>query len=95
MIDFTEITNIAGQRHNARQFENDITRQSGASREQDEQAAAEILRLLGLNVSDLLLEIGKIESELYDDARDDETRFEIIDRACANLRYYLTDVIGE
>lgn len=95
MKNFTQIANIAGQRHNAKMFEADTERQSGATRQADEAAAKRILEALGLDCDKILLKIGEIESELYDDVRDDETRFELIDKACADLRYILTNVIGE
>ena len=95
MKNFTEIVNIAGQRHNAKMFETDTDRQSGAARQADEQAAKKILRELELDPDKLLEKIGEIESELYDDARDTETVLELIDRACADLRRMITNAIGE
>ena len=95
MKNFTEIANIAGQRHNTKMFETDIDRQSGASRQADEQAAKKILCELEIYPDKLLEKIGEIESELYDDARDNETVLELIDRACADLRFMITNAIGE
>lgn len=94
-MDFQKIQQIAQLRTHEKIFEDKITKETGKSRERDEAAAKRILEALGLNCEKILLKIGEIESELYDDARDDETRFELIDKAVADLRYILTNVIGE
>lgn len=95
MINWTEIVNLAGQRHNSKMFESEIEKKTGTSREKDEQITRKILCELGLDPEKLLEKIGTIESELYDDARDTDTILEIIDKACADLRYMITNAIGE
>ena len=95
MKNFAEIANIAGQRHNIKMFETDIDRQSGAARQADEQAAKKILCELEIDPDKLLEKIGEIESELYDDTRDNKTVLELIDRACSDLRFMITNAIGE
>lgn len=94
-MDFKKIKEIASVRIYEKTFENMITKGTGASRQADERAAKMILEALEFDCEKILLKLGEIESELYDDARDDETRFELIDKACADLRYILTNVIGE
>lgn len=88
--DWTEIVNLAGQMHNLHQdpympldeaYENEMARK--------------ILLELGLDIDGVLGMVGEIESALYDDARDDDTVLERIDRACRDLRYKITNVIGE
>lgn len=94
-MDFQKVKQIAQLRTHEKIFEDKITKETGKSRERDEATAKRILEALGLNCEKILLKIGEIESELYDDARDDETRFELINKAVADLRYILTNVIGE
>lgn len=94
-MDFQKIKQIAQLRAHTKIFEDKTIKETGASRQADEATAKRILEALGLDCDKILLKIGEIESELYDDVRDDETRFELIDKACADLRYILTNVIGE
>lgn len=101
MKNFTEIVNIAGQRHNAKMFETDTDRQSGAARQADDNAANAILKELGLDTSELLQKIGAIEScccDLQDGSItpiDETKKINEIDRLCGDLRYMITNVIGE
>lgn len=100
MKNFTEIVNIAGQRHNAKMFETDTEKQSGSSRQADENAANAILKELGLDTSELLEKIGAIESCVcYLESRaiipNETKKINEIDRLCGDLRYMITNVIGE
>lgn len=98
MANFTEILNIAGQRHNAKMFETELDIQSGASREKDEQAAKKILDELGLDTSDLLCKIGCIECAFEDLCNGqplNNDRKHTFEQSCYDLRAAISKVIGE
>lgn len=82
-INFTQILNLARQRHNFNQFH-------APDEQADKKACVDILQELGINASELLYKIGCIESaadELSNGEPLDDYRKREIYGACRELRY--------
>lgn len=87
---WTEILNLAGQMHNLHQDP-----YMPLDEEYENEMARKILELLGIPYEELLENLHGIAGELYDDARDDETRFECVERFYNNLERIITNAFGE
>ena len=87
---WTEILNIAAQMHNLHQDQ-----YMPLDEEYEQEMARKILELLGIPCQELFDNLRGIASELYDDARDDETRWELVDHCYCNLDRIITNAINE
>lgn len=92
MKNWTEIVNLAGQMHNRLQ-----DKYMPLDEALENEIANKILLELGLNTSDMLLKIGEIESIVAESGHIgfDDPKNEQIDSKCFDLRYMITNVIGE
>jgi hypothetical protein len=90
-VNWTEIVNLAGKMHNK-------SMQGAINEEEQNETADKILKELGLDTSELLYKIGCIESafdELCNGQPLDNYRKQVFEGSCFDLRYKITNVIGE
>ena len=89
-VNWTEIVNLAGQMHNK-------SMQGIINEEEQNETARQILKLLHLDPSELIEKIGEIEFIIAEPGHigfENKTN-EQIDQKCFDLRYMITNVIGE
>lgn len=91
-VNWTEIVNLAGQMHNLHQDP-----YMPLDEAHENEMARKILKELGLDTSELLEKIGEIESLVAEPGHIgfDDPKNEQIDNKCFDLRYMITNVIGE
>lgn len=91
-INWTEIVNLAGQMHNRLQDP-----YMPLDEQEQNETAKKILALLHLDTNELLQKIGEIESLVAESGHIgfNDPKNEQIDNKCFDLRYMITNVIGE